>query len=160
VRVLNFEWQGYDRRGARMKELSLVQEYYSDLFPKRDKKVQASRSGFCHKRRDNGNIKLLGLSVITAVAIKPPDTICEQPQRRAQRCPSFERNVQNKLILAQPVRRLTRIRFCSAAFFLAGELQSLSRNLLKAVQIDLAFRRRPLGAVMGSLVVCPWARPL
>jgi hypothetical protein len=31
VRVSNFEWQGYDRRGARMKELSLVQEYYSDL---------------------------------------------------------------------------------------------------------------------------------
>jgi hypothetical protein len=130
------------------------------ITPKRDKKVQASRSGFCHKRRDKGNIKLLGLSVITAVAIKPPDTICGQPQRRAQRCPSFERNVQNKLILAQPVLRLTRIRFCSAAFFWRAELQSLSRNLLKAVQIDLVFRRRPLGAVMGSLVVCTWARPL
>ncbi|MGD0171487.1 MAG: SDR family NAD(P)-dependent oxidoreductase [Halobacteriota archaeon] len=87
--------------------------------PKRDENVQASRSGFCHKRRDKGNIRLLGLSVTTPVAIKTPDTICRQLQQGERYDARRLKDVQNKTHLGPPVPRLTRpLLFCS--LFLAG----------------------------------------
>ena len=53
-----------------MKELSHVQEYYSGLLLRKKIKIQASRSSFCNKRRDKGDIELFGLSVTTVAAIK------------------------------------------------------------------------------------------
>jgi len=69
------------------------------------------------------------------------------------------KNVQKKLILAQRAAvDAYSLLFCG--LFLAGRTSISYAEPLKAVQIDLVFRRRPLGAVMGSLVVCTWDRPL